>query len=54
MPVQEGCKAVLKGVTFTGHSDLAATKDAPAISMALSHLALKAHCKAHVLMQGAL
>jgi hypothetical protein len=35
-----------------GHSDYAATKDAPAISMQLSHEALKAYLNAHVLMRG--
>jgi hypothetical protein len=54
MPLQDGCKAELERVTFVGHSDLAATKDAPAISMALYHAALKAFSKAHVQMRGAL
>jgi hypothetical protein len=52
MPVQDSCRAELEGVTFVGHSDVAATKDAPAISMMLSHQALMAFTKAHVLMRG--
>jgi hypothetical protein len=52
MAVQDACKAELEGVTFVGHSDLAATKDAPAISMALSHEALIVSRKAHVQMRG--
>jgi hypothetical protein len=51
MPVQNGCRAELEGVTFVGRTDLAATKDAPAISMALCHQALKGTSKAHVQMR---
>jgi hypothetical protein len=38
--LQDGCRAELEGVTFVGRSDLAASKDAPAISMTLCHMAL--------------
>jgi hypothetical protein len=51
-PVQRGCKAELDGATFVGHSDLAATKDAPAISMQLCHEALMAFDRACVQMRG--
>jgi hypothetical protein len=54
MPVQDGCRAELEGVTFVGHSDLAATKDAPAITMALCHEALIAFSKARVQARGEL
>jgi hypothetical protein len=54
MTVQEGCRAELEGATFVGHSDLAATKNAPAISMEMCHEALVALSKAHVQMRGAL
>jgi hypothetical protein len=52
MPVQNDCRAELEGVTFIGRTDLAASKAAPGISMALSHEALQAHTKAHVQMRG--
>jgi hypothetical protein len=37
--MQDSSKAELEGVTFTGRTDLAATKDAPAISMSRWHQA---------------
>jgi hypothetical protein len=51
MLVQEG-RAELEGVTFVGRTDVAATRDAPAISMVLCHEALQAHTKARVQMRG--
>jgi hypothetical protein len=50
--MQDGCKAELEGVTFTGRTDLAASRDAPAISMALSHMALCAGLDATARLKG--
>jgi hypothetical protein len=50
--LQDGSRAELQGVTFTGRTDLAATKDAPAISMAMSHVALSVCRDATACLQG--
>jgi hypothetical protein len=52
--LQDGCTASLEGVTFTGRTDLAASKDAPAISMAMPHLALCAVQDATARLKGGL
>jgi hypothetical protein len=52
MLVQNGCKAELEGVTFTGRTDLSAIKDAPAISLSTWHQAFAAGSKATARLKG--
>jgi hypothetical protein len=56
--MQDGCRAELEGVTFSGHADraeimhLPASMDAPAVSQPLHHEALSAFSRARAQMRG--
>jgi hypothetical protein len=52
MSMQDGCRAELQGVTFTGRTELGASQDAPSISRVLSFYALGAFSSAQVSLKG--
>jgi hypothetical protein len=52
MLMQEGARAELEGITFTGSTGIGASENAPAISMLQCHQALAVADNSHVHMKG--